>query len=204
MEVTLKLISGICWSTVYLVLIYQGFKHRSYGMPFLALGLNFAWETIYSFYHLNPGDISLQRGINIFWFLFDAIILYQYFVFGKQYFPKKMNAQWFIPASVVVLGICFLIEWMFLMEFGARPGAKYSAFLQNLLMSYLFIDMLLKRSSTKEFSMIVAIAKWIGTLAPTILFGMENSFILAIGLLCSALDIAYIWLLYSMKLKVRS
>jgi hypothetical protein len=97
MEASLKLISGICWSTVYIVLIYNGFKHNSYGMPFLALGLNFGWEFIYSFYAFDIGNISLQRGINIFWFVLDAIIVYQYFSFGKQYFPKKINDKLSIP-----------------------------------------------------------------------------------------------------------
>ena len=201
MEASLKLISGICWSTVYIVLIYNGFKYKSYGMPFLALGLNFGWEFIYSFYHFDIRDISLQRGINIFWFVLDAIIVYQYFAFGKQYFTKKVNGKLFIPWSVLVLIICFLIQYLFLLEFGARPGAKYAAFLQNLLMSFLFIDQLMKRNDIAELSMVVAVAKWIGTLAPTIFFGKDNNFILAIGILCSVVDVVYIALLYQVKKK---
>ena len=46
-------------------------------------------------------------------------------------------------------------------------------------------------------------SKWLGTLAPTILFGLlggegmtgPNSFILVIGLLCSVFDLIYIALL---------
>ena len=170
-------------------------------MPFLALGLNFGWEFIYSFYHFDIRDISLQRGINIFWFVLDAIIVYQYFAFGKQYFTKKVNGKLFIPWSVLVLIICFLIQYLFLLEFGARPGAKYAAFLQNLLMSFLFIDQLMKRNDIAELSMVVAVAKWIGTLAPTIFFGKDNNFILAIGILCSVVDVVYIALLYQVKKK---
>ena len=201
MEEVLKLISGICWSTVYITLIYQGFKHKSYGMPFIALGLNFGWETIYSFYDFDLSNISLQRGINIFWFTLDLVILYQYFLFGRKHFPKKLSKNLFIPWSVLALIICFLIEYMFLVEFGTKPGAKYSAFLQNLIMSFLFIDMLFKRKELAEFSMIIAICKWIGTLAPTILFGMENSFILIIGLFCCLIDMIYIGLLFQFKQK---
>ena len=89
MEEILKLISGISWSTVYLVMIYQGFKTKSYGMPFVALSLNIAWEFIYSFHNFRVDAISLQRGINIFWFLLDLVIVFQYFKFGKKYFPNK-------------------------------------------------------------------------------------------------------------------
>jgi hypothetical protein len=35
MEASLKLISGICWSTVYIVLIYNGFKHTATACLFL-------------------------------------------------------------------------------------------------------------------------------------------------------------------------
>jgi len=199
MEEILKLISGICWSVVYLVLIYQGFKHKSYGMPLVALGLNFGWEFFYSFYELDLANISLQRWINIFWFVLDGIIVYQCFKYGKQYFPKKLNPKLFSLWLVAVFVLCFIIEYAFLIEFGKSNGAKYAAFLQNLVMSFLFLDLLLKRTNIGEFSMVVAICKWLGTLAPTILFGKENSFILTIGVLCSIIDLIYIAALFKYK-----
>lgn len=168
---------------------------------FIALALNFGWEAIYSFYHFDILDISLQRGINIFWFTLDLVILYQYFHFGQKHFSKKLNKKLFIPWSVLALVVCFIVEYMFLVEFGTKPGAKYAAFLQNLIMSFLFIDMLLKRKELAEFSMVVAVGKWIGTLAPTILFGLENSFILVIGLCCCLIDIIYIGMLFQFKRK---
>jgi hypothetical protein len=57
-------------------------------------------------------------------------------------------------------------------EFGVRVGVGYSAFLQNLLMSVLFIDMFVKRGGREGQSLTIAVNKWIGTLAPTILFGV--------------------------------
>jgi len=199
MEEILKLTSGLCWSIVYVVLIYQGFKHKSYGMPLVALGLNFGWEFFYSFYELDVANISLQRWINIFWFVFDAIIVYQCFRYGKQYFPKKLNSKLFAIWLVVVFVLCFIIEYAFLVEFGKSNGAKYAAFLQNLIMSFLFLDLLLKRTNIVEFSMVVAICKWLGTLAPTILFGKENNFILTIGVLCGIVDLIYIVVLFKYK-----
>ena len=45
--------------------------------------------------------------------------------------------------------------------------------------------------------MTIAVAKWIGTLAPTIVFGVheDSAFILTLGVLCSVVDLAYIALL---------
>ena len=136
-------------------------------MPFVALSLNIAWEFIYSFHNFQWNAISLQRGINIFWFVLDLVIVYQYFKFGKKYFTSKFPSKLFIPWSFLILVACFVIEFAFLNEFPGGQGAKYAAFLQNLVMSILFIDMLLKREGDKEFSLTVAVAKFLGTLAPT-------------------------------------
>jgi hypothetical protein len=72
-----------------------------------------------------------------------------------------------------------------------------AAFLQNLLMSGLFIAMFVSRRGARGQSLTMAIAKWIGTLAPTLDVGIlqHNPFILGIGLLCSIFDLAYIGLL---------
>ena len=48
MNLFLVLLSGVCWSIVYIELIRNGFKDKTYAMPLFALGLNFAWEVIYS------------------------------------------------------------------------------------------------------------------------------------------------------------
>ena len=86
---------------------------------------------------------------------------------------------------------------MFIVEFGWDDASKYAAFLQNLLMSRLFIAMFMARQRTRGQSIVIAIAKWIGTLAPTILFGAlaGSTFILGLGLLCSVFDLAYVGLL---------
>ena len=84
-----------------------------------------------------------------------------------------------------------------------RVGAGYSAFLQNLLMSVLFIDMLVRRASREGQSLLIAVSKWLGTLAPTILFGVIGEagfpqgsvFIVIIGSLCSVFDLIYIFML---------
>jgi hypothetical protein len=46
MELFLILLSGLCWSIVYIQVIRKGFKDKTYGMPLFALSLNVAWESI--------------------------------------------------------------------------------------------------------------------------------------------------------------
>lgn len=80
-------------------------------------------------------------------------------------------------------------------------AVKYSAFLQNLLMSILFINLFSKRGNMKGQSILLAVSKWIGTLAPTILFGIIhfNLFVLVCGIFCSVFDLIYIGLVVSYK-----
>ncbi|MCY1239986.1 hypothetical protein D9M72_528120 [compost metagenome] len=83
-----------------------------------------------------------------------------------------------------------------MVEFGWDQASRYAAFLQNLLMSGLFIAMFVARGGPRGQSMLIAVGKWIGTLAPTVVFGWfgNSPLILGLGALCSVFDLAYIWL----------
>jgi hypothetical protein len=54
--------------------------------------------------------------------------------------------------------------------------------------------------------MLIAVAKWIGTLAPTIAIGVyeHSPFILGIGVLCSVFDLVYIGLLRNTQAAARA
>lgn len=192
MELFLTLLSGICWSIVYIEIIRHGFKDKTYGMPLFALGLNFAWEVIYSIDSLS--NISVQGIVNIIWVALDVVIVFTYFKYGKEFFPDKAKA-YFIPFSILVFMTCFVIQFAFYLRFDSIEASEYSAFLQNAAMSVLFVTMLFMRGNTRGQSISIAIAKWIGTLAPTILMGFLESFniyIILCGIICSVFDIIYI------------
>jgi len=57
--------------------------------------------------------------------------------------------------------------------------------------------MFVARRGPRGQSIVIAVAKWIGTLAPTIAFGAlaGSMFILGLGILCSVFDLAYLGLL---------
>lgn len=215
-KIVLTLISGICWTVVYIDGIRLGFKHRSYAIPFYALALNFAWELVYTYYGFQS-TITVQAVVNAVWLIFDAGILITYFKYGRKYFPARVpgfalaaagdSVARFIVWSVITLIAAFCVEYAFRKEFGVRVGAGYSAFLQNLLMSVLFINMLVRRGSREGQSLTIAVGKWLGTLAPTVLFGIigdsgfpNGSFlIVVVGMLCSVFDLIYIGLLLKTK-----
>jgi hypothetical protein len=190
----LTLISGISWSIVYIDLIRRGFKDGTYGMPLFVLALNIAWEFTFAF--VTGFRVSVQKIVNVVWFVLDAVIVYTYFKFGRRDFPKAYE-KYFLPWSIVVFITGFVVIYAMVVEFGEDWGARYSAFGQNLLMSVLFISMLVRRNNVEGQSMTIAVFKWIGTLAPTIQFyGQTGSgLILVFGAGCFVYDLIYIWML---------
>jgi len=196
----LLLLSGICWTLVYVQLIILGFKDKTCGMPFIALAFNFAWEALNSFINLKNNVLNLQTLIILIWFLLDIIIVYTYLRYGKQHFPKYTSKKYFMPWTIIIFLMAFLIQYYFLIDFGTLGGV-YSAFLDNLIMSILFINMLVSRNNLKGQNLTIGIYKWIGTLAPTILYGViyDCKLILILGLFCSLFDILYIYFLNNIK-----
>jgi hypothetical protein len=205
LKLILTIISGVCWTIVYIDGIRLGFRDKSYAIPFYALALNFAWETLYTYFGFRTNGLTIQNIFNAVWLTFDIGILYTYFKFGRKYFryAGSDQAAAFIGWSVLGLITAFAIEYAFMREFGVAKGAAYSAFPQNLLMSVLFIAMLARRGSREGQSLTIAVSKWLGTLAPTIVYGVlgEGGFphgsflILIFGILCSVFDLIYVRLL---------
>ena len=192
----LTLLSGVAWTVVYAEAIRIGFAQRTYAIPAAALMLNIAWEWLYAFLDLTstPG---VQGYVNLVWALADVAIVVTFFRFGYAEFSDLIGRSAFTVGGLGLLGVSVAAQMLFLGEFGRSNGEVYSAFLQNLLMSGLFIAMFLARHGARGQSLVIAVAKWLGTLAPTIQLGLlqGRGFVLGIGLLCSVLDLAYIGLI---------
>lgn len=207
----LILFSGLCWSIVYVEAVRLGFRDKTYAIPFWALALNIAWEVLNTGIGYHEKGLSTQIGVNVVWMLLDLLIVYTYFRYGIRHFPNKLSARWFLPWSLLGFLTAFLLQYLFIFEFGLDFGRAYAAFLQNLLMSVLFIQMLVQRGSSHGQSLVIAVGKWLGTLAPTILFGFVGArgfdgpspFILSIGLLCAAFDLIYIGMLIEVRKRER-
>lgn len=203
MVVLLTLVSGLCWTWVYIESIRLGVKQKTYAMPLFALGLNFAWELVHSYLSLARNEtITAQAVVNVCWLIADVFIVLTWLRFGQKYWPERLGRQGFYAWGALVFLVSLVIQLLFVREFGVEAGARYAAFLQNLLMSVLFIDMLCRRKGKEGQSLTIAINKWLGTLAPTLLFGylQQRPFILVIGACCSVFDLIYIGLLLKPEL----
>lgn len=199
MEMFLTLISGICWCIVYEECIRLSIKQKTYAMPFWALALNITWEGIYSISDLMV-TVEVQGIVNLIWFFLDLVILWLFVKNGKNEWDKSKKSWTFYGWTLLGVVAMFIVQLAFIAEFGTEGhlSAQYAAFIQNLIMSVAFIHMLQKRGSSKGQSILLAVAKWIGTLAPTITMGImtTNYVVLACGLLCTVYDVIYIVMLY--------
>ncbi len=197
-------ISGICWTIVYIESLRLGIKQKTYAMPFWALALNIAWETVHSIWGYREEGMTIQVIFNSVWCLFDIGILYTYFKYGQKYFSEFFPKKIFIVWSILALVVSYLLQYFFVAEFGLVKGGSYSAFLQNLIMSILFIAMFIQRRGDEGQNLTIAINKFIGTVMPTILvgiigleaFGRPSLFILVIGITIAFFDLIYIGLLF--------
>jgi hypothetical protein len=192
----LTVVSGVAWTAVYVEAVRIGFRDRSYAIPAAALALNFAWEVIYASRSVAT-VLSVQGVFNIVWALADVAILYTFFRFGRAELPPWVTRKLFLGWALLLGVTAFAVQLLFVAEFGWDAAPRYSAFLQNLLMSGLFIAMFAARGGARGQSLLVAVAKWIGTLAPTIVFGWfaSSPLILGVGALCSVFDLVYIGLM---------
>ena len=205
MSLFLVLLSGILWTLVYIDAIRISFKDKTYAIPLWALALNIAWEFLQTIFGFREVGLAPQICINAAWTLFDIFIVVAFFKYGMRHFPRHLKKFHFIIWSLMAFTFSFIIEYMFIVEFDLINGGSYAAFIQNLIMSLLFINMLVQRNSSLGQTKLIAYAKWIGTLAPTILFGLmggmrpfdgnPNSFVLVLGIMCSIVDIIYILML---------
>jgi hypothetical protein len=160
----LTLVSGLAWTMVYVESIRVGFRDKTYAMPIAALALNFAWESIYAVHDLMT-SVSIQGVVNLIWALADLAIVYTFFRFGLAELPRFVTRRMFAAWGLSAFGAAYAVQWLFFAKFGAHDGARYAAFLQNALMSGLFVQMIFARRGLRGQTLTIAVAKWLGTLS---------------------------------------
>lgn len=192
-NLALTLVSGLCWTAVYILIIYRSVKDKTYGMPFWALAFNISWEFIFSIVfgqHADPTQLIVNR----VWLGFDLFIVIAYFIYGLKDWPVNVPRVYFYPYSFLVLASAYLFVYLISVKLGDFTG-MYIAFMQNLMMSWLFIAMLNKRRSRAGQSVGIAVLKMLGTLAPTIQLSYKSDFVMFLGIGCFIADCIYIIML---------
>lgn len=162
----LMIASGIAWTLTYLLIIRQGYREQTYGMPVAALAANLSWEFIFAIVH--PHGVP-QVVVNWVWLTFDLAIGWQVLRHGPREWgwPRSHFIALFAAALATAFPAVLLVTYEFA-EFDRMSGA-YAAFGQNLMMSILFVNMYRERGARGQTPWIAA-GKLLGTLCASAAF----------------------------------
>ncbi|MBR5015877.1 MAG: hypothetical protein IKX52_03575 [Clostridia bacterium] len=201
-QIFLVLSMLVCWTVVYLTIIIRNHKDKLAVMPWLALSMNISWEFVYTFVIPYP-DPKYRLGI-LFWVLLDGVMFVQTLKYSKEDYNKILPGmeKYYYPVMIGVFLAFFAAVFSTNYQWTTLPDpAGHSAYIMNLMMSFLFITQIFRRPDTiKGISIWVAICKFWGSLAPTIL-GMiylpgYYPFPYTLGIITAILDVIYIVLVY--------
>lgn len=205
--------SGIAWTITYVALVYRGFKDRSYGMPLAALALNFAWEITYSLIYPPHSMGTAAVVINTLWMICDAGIVATFFLYGTKYFERHYQlskAEFYVLSivgfvasfAIMIKGGTFFKDFVPYFKGDTFESAKFIAFIQNAVMSILFVAMYYQRRTSEGQSFTIAWSKWLGTSMTVGLsyLGVEHAdnwhFVGIFVAICFVFDLWYMALIY--------
>jgi hypothetical protein len=201
----------ICWMITYFESARLGFKYKTYAFPLWCVGLNVTWEFLSAVYAIRENQPIHVAAGSALCLILDILILVTYIKYGLKYWPQNLSSRFFYPHLGLVLIICMAFQYGMIKLFGLTDGIAYSGFLQNLVMSVLFIYMLVSRNGPEGQNMLIAVSKFIGTAVPTMIVGVigipagsPNLLIRYVGLSIIILDVIYILGLYNAMRKTES
>jgi len=186
------------WVVAYVVIIRDIRRYKFVGMPAMAGAGNFGWEFVWSFvFHTNMGLVA-QRAYDA-WFLIDIYIFWAIVKYGdKQGWAPSIRRVYkpMIMASAIAFGLLF---WLYRAsghqdyEIGA-----ITAYMDNFLMSVLFLFMLSRLDDVRALAPSVAWMKMIGTGTNTVFMMLRfpaDHYLHALGIGLFVCDVIYtVWL----------
>jgi hypothetical protein len=141
-------LGDLCWAIAYVLIIRQCFRQRTYGLPLVAIVLNFTWELLYSLVlppRCDDGTVDMVKVAMILaWVALDAFIVWQLFRYGRaeqmyeeirRYFPVVLAGSLLLAAAG---NFAFA-------KFYPDAAAPLSGLMINFVMSLLFIFLLFGR-----------------------------------------------------------
>jgi hypothetical protein len=208
---------NLLWIAAYVASAWRSFRDRLPAIPIAAIVLNVAWE--YIFLSCEPfkltGIVSGASGnychapssamfwLLAAWFGLDLLLLAQAAIWGSDLSarapsePSAPTLQWWTLLGAALIGAVTL-EVMFIMNFDDENGIL-TAWVLNLIMSVLFIDLVRLRRRGAGLSYSAAWFKLLGSAlnavwAILMLKPLEPA-LLALFVFVILLDLVYIWML---------
>ena len=156
----LALAGSIFWLIAYVLMIRKGFQDSTYGIPLLAIMLNFTWEIIYT--TIYPPSARGEWWLRLIWLVADVPNVWLLVRFGRasQKIPY-IRAHYYV-ALVATFVLCF-VGHLGYHDIGAYMGGTQSAYIINYVMSVLFVFLYFDRPDAKGLSYGGAWTKMLGT-----------------------------------------
>lgn len=163
--IVIQSLAGVMWTLAYILIILRSRRDKVYGVPLVALSANLTWEFWYTLVELPPHEdqtkLAAQFVVNFVWLVFDVVILAQTLRYGPRQFPWLPRGG-FYALFALALAVTGPTIVLLNKEFDDVYGVRAS-FVQNLVMSGLFLAMLNARRSTAGQSAGIAVSKMVGT-----------------------------------------
>jgi hypothetical protein len=199
-EMVAAIIGSLLWVLAYVLMIRKGYQDKTYGLPLLAIMLNFSWEFIYVVVY--PPDDRTVLWLRIAWLVFDVCNVWLLVRYGKAMQSVPEIRQHFYSVLVWTFALCYVGHLAMHYKFVDHPATD-SAYSINFIMSVLFVFMYFNRRDLRGLSYGAAWAKMLGTgimsLAGFIGFLREGSpdYFLEYLFVCVFLfDVLYIYFLH--------
>ena len=199
------------WLAAYAVVDYNIIRHRFVEIPFLAVCANVTWEFLYGF----VVDIEMEGtlfGINIqpwmmqwlyrLGFFQDVLILAGIFLFGYKQVRTPRLQRFVVPTVLFALPAFYAAYYTFYREGFDLPLGTTSAYLDNVMMSALYIAAILPAVGIGLYSQVVGWTKGLGTAFVGVFVFLrypENQFVQVLVVVVAILDVAYVLLLWWLK-----
>lgn len=186
------------WVVAYVVIIRDIRRYQFVGMPAIAGAGNFGWEFVWTFIFSTDMGLIAKWSYHA-WFLIDIYIFWKLIQYGdKQGWAPSIKKVYrpMIIASAVAFGVLF---WLYRISGHQDYGiGALTAYMDNFLMSVLFLFMLSRLDDVRGLAPSVAWMKMIGTGTNTVFMILHfpaDHFLHALGIGLFICDVIYIvWL----------
>ena len=157
----LAIAGSIFWLVAYVLMFRKGLQDSTYGIPLLAIMLNFTWEIIYT--AIYPPSARWELWLRLLWLAVDAPNVWLLVWFGRA----SQKIPYIRVNYYLVLGLTFFLCFVGHLSYHdemAFMGATQSAYLINYIMSVLFVFLYFNRPDKRGLSYGGAWTKMLGTI----------------------------------------
>jgi hypothetical protein len=184
----------VVWAPAYIAIVVIAVRQRRLEIPVIAVTANVTWEFLWGFVfrqNMGPGLQWVYRGACIL----DLLILLAVFRLGRRQSLAPIYARYFNVVVVALLAGWIAFYWSFHSSHYDLPLGSMSAYLDNILMSGLYIWFVMTRADPRDLSFTVAWSKGLGTAMVSVFVFMEypdNAFIKTLAVMVGILDFVYL------------